>query len=133
MKWWRTNEVQLWTRVLYEKEIPARKEEIPNIRIGDPEVKVTVHTTVIKESFNLIDYVSRFSNWTKAVGVISYLRRPFKKMVKSLGASHYTRPTGPRPLELTKGKRNTSEPKVRRNWLLGNVWVPKFVFELNFM
>ena len=64
---------------LWEKEIPTSKEEIPNIRIGDPEVKATVRTTVVKESFNLIDYVSRFSNWTRAVGVISYLRRPFKK------------------------------------------------------
>ena len=64
---------------LWEKEIPSTKEEIPNIQIGDPEVKATVRTTVVKESFNLIDYVSRFSSWTRAVGVISYLRRPFKK------------------------------------------------------
>ena len=64
---------------LWEKEIRNRKEEIPNIRIGDPEVKATVRTTVVKESCNLIDYVSRFSSWTRAVGVISYLRRPFKK------------------------------------------------------
>ena len=34
---------------------------------------------MVKESFNLIDYLSRLSNWTRAVGVISYLRRPFKK------------------------------------------------------
>ena len=64
---------------LWEKEIPTSKEEIPNIRIGDPEVKATVRTTVVKESFNLIDYVSKFSNWTGAVGVILYLRRLFKK------------------------------------------------------
>ena len=64
---------------LWEKEIPNRKEESPNIRIGDPEVNATVRTTVVKESFNLVDHVSRFSNWTRAVGVISYLSRPFKK------------------------------------------------------
>ena len=64
---------------LWEKEIPTSKEEIPNIRIGGPEVKATVRTTVVKESFSLIGYVSRFSDWTRAVGVISYLRRPFKK------------------------------------------------------
>ena len=64
---------------LWEKEIPTSKEEIPNIRIGDPEVKATVRTTVVKESFKLIDYVSRFSNWTRAVGVISYVGGPFKK------------------------------------------------------
>ena len=64
---------------LWEKEIPTSKEEISNFQIGDPEVKETVRTTTVKESFNLIDCVSRFSNWTRAVGVISYLRRPFKK------------------------------------------------------
>ena len=42
---------------LWEKEIRTSKEEIPNIRIGDPEVKATVRTTVVKESFNPIDYV----------------------------------------------------------------------------
>ena len=64
---------------LWEKEIPTTKEEIPNIRIGDPEVKATVHTNEVKESFNLIKYVSRFSNWTREVRVISHLRRPFKE------------------------------------------------------
>ena len=62
---------------LWEKEIPTTKEEIPNIRIGDTEVKATVHTNDVKESFNLINYVSRFSNWTREVRVISHLRRPF--------------------------------------------------------
>ena len=60
---------------LWQKEMPTSKEEIPNIQIGDPEVKATVRTTVVKESFNVIDYMSRFCNWTRAVGVISYLRR----------------------------------------------------------
>ena len=64
---------------LWEKEMPTTKEEIPNIRIGDPEVKATVHTNEAKESFNLINYVSRFSNWTREVRVISHLRRPFKE------------------------------------------------------
>ena len=64
---------------LWEKEIPTTKEQIPNIRIGDTEVKATVHTNEVKESFNLINYVSRFSNWTREVRVISHLRRPFKE------------------------------------------------------
>ena len=64
---------------LWEKEIPSCKEEIPNIQIGDPEVKATVRAATVKESFGLIDCVSRFSSWTKAVGVVSYLKRPFKK------------------------------------------------------
>ncbi|XP_015772079.1 PREDICTED: uncharacterized protein LOC107350371 [Acropora digitifera] len=64
---------------LWEKEIPSCEEEIPNIRIGDPEVKATVRAATVKESFSLIDYVSRFSSWTKAAGVVSYLKRPFEK------------------------------------------------------
>ena len=64
---------------LWEKEIPCSEEEIPNIQIGDPEVKATVRAATVKESFSLIDRVSRFSSWTKAVGVVSYLKRPFKK------------------------------------------------------
>ena len=64
---------------LWEKEIPSCEEEIPNIQFGDPEVKATVRAATVKESFSLIDCVSRFSSWTKAVGVVSYLRRPFKK------------------------------------------------------
>jgi len=65
--------------LLREKEIPSSEEEIPNIHIGDPEVKATVHTATVKEPFSLIDCISRFSSWTKAVGVVSYLKRPFKK------------------------------------------------------
>jgi len=65
--------------LLREKEIPSNEEEIPNIQIGDPEVKATVHTATVKEPFSLIDCISRFSSWTKAVGVVSYLKRPFKK------------------------------------------------------
>ena len=64
---------------LWEKEIPSCEEEIPNIQFGDPEVKATVRAATVKESFSLIDCVSRFSSWTKAVGMVSYLKRPFKK------------------------------------------------------
>ena len=64
---------------LWEKETSFGEEEIPGIRIGDPEVKATVRTATVKESFNLIDCVSRFSDWTTAVGVVSYLQRPFKR------------------------------------------------------
>ena len=64
---------------LWEKEIPSCEEEIPNIQFGDPEVKATVRAATVKESFSLINCVSRFSSWTKAVGVVSYLKRPFKK------------------------------------------------------
>ena len=64
---------------LWEKEIPSSEQEIPNIQIGDPEVKATVRAATVKEPFSLIDCISRFSSWTKAVGVVSYLKRPFKK------------------------------------------------------
>ena len=65
---------------LWEKEIPFNEqEEIPDIQIGDPEIKATVRTTTVKESFSLIECVSGFSSWTKAVGVVSYLQRTFKK------------------------------------------------------
>ena len=40
---------------LWEKETSFDEEEIPGIQIGDPEVKATVRTTTVKESFNLID------------------------------------------------------------------------------
>ena len=64
---------------LWEKEISSTEEEIPNIQIGDPEVKATVRATTAKEPFSLIDCISRCSSWTKAVGVVSYLKRPFMK------------------------------------------------------
>ena len=65
---------------LWEKDIPFNEqEEIPDIQIGDPEIKATVRTTTVKESFSLVECVSRFSSWTKAVGVVSYLQRTFKK------------------------------------------------------
>ena len=58
---------------LWEKEIPPSEEEIPTIQIGDPEVKATVRATTVKEPFYLIDFITRCSSWTKAVGVVSYL------------------------------------------------------------
>ena len=64
---------------LWEKEIPSSEEEIPNIQIGDPEFKATVCAATVEEPFSLVDCISRFSSWTKAVGVVSYLKRPFKK------------------------------------------------------
>ena len=64
---------------LWERETLADEEEIPDIQIGDPEVKATGRMTTVKESFRLIDCVSRFFDWTKAVGVVPYLKRPFKK------------------------------------------------------
>ena len=57
----------------------ATEEEIPNIQIGFPEVKATVRAATVKEPFSLIDCISRFSSRTKAVGVVSYLMRSFKK------------------------------------------------------
>ena len=72
---------------LWEKEIPCSEEGIPDIQIGDPEVKATVRTALVQESFNLIDLVSRFSSWTKAVGVVSYLKRPFKKSKPKMAAT----------------------------------------------
>ena len=34
---------------------------------------------MVKEPFRLTDCISRLSSWTKAVGVVSYLKRPFNK------------------------------------------------------
>ena len=56
---------------LWEKEILSTVEKIPNIQIGEPDVKATVHATSVKETFSLIDCMSRFSSWTKAVEVVS--------------------------------------------------------------
>ena len=64
---------------LWKKEFPSGEVDIPHIQIGDPEVKATVRTTMVKESVSLIDCASRFSDWTKAVAVVSYLKRIFKK------------------------------------------------------
>jgi len=47
---------------LWEKEIPSCKEEIPNVQIGDPEVKATVRAATVKEPFRLIDSIPRFSS-----------------------------------------------------------------------
>ena len=61
---------------LWEKEIPYNKEESPVLQIGDPEVKATVFTTVKKQDeFNLVNCISKFSDWQKAVAVVTYLRR----------------------------------------------------------
>ena len=61
---------------LWEKEIPYNKEESPVLQIGDPEVKATVFTTVKKQDeFSLVNCISKFSDWQKAVAVVTYLRR----------------------------------------------------------
>ena len=60
---------------LREKEISFGEEGIPAIQIGDPEVRSTVLKTTTKSSFSLINCMTRFSDWAKAVGVVSYLKR----------------------------------------------------------
>ena len=60
---------------LWEKEISFGEEGIPSIQIGDPEVRSTVLATTTRSSFSLVDCMTRFSDWTKAVGVVSYLKR----------------------------------------------------------
>ena len=61
---------------LWEKEIPYNSEESPVLQIGDPELKATVFTTVKKQDeFSLVNCISKFSDWQKAVAVVTYLRR----------------------------------------------------------
>lgn len=61
---------------LWEKEIPYNKEESPVLQIGDPEVKATAFTIVKKQDeFSLVNCISQFSDWQKAVAVVTYLRR----------------------------------------------------------
>ena len=61
---------------LWEKEIPYNKEESLVLPIGDPEVKATVFTTGKKQDeFSLVNCISKFSDWQKAVAVVTYLRR----------------------------------------------------------
>ena len=61
---------------LWEKEISYNKEESLVLQIGDPEVKATVFTTVKKQDeFSLVNCISKFSDWQKAVAVVTYLRR----------------------------------------------------------
>ena len=64
---------------LWEKNIPLEEEEIPAIQIGDPEIKTTVLMTSAEDSFSILDCISRYSSWVKAVGVMTYLKRVFKK------------------------------------------------------
>ncbi|XP_068708097.1 uncharacterized protein [Montipora capricornis] len=65
--------------ILWERNIPLKEEEILAIQIGDPEVKTTVRMTSAEDSFSILDSISRYSSWVKAVGVITYLKRVFKK------------------------------------------------------
>ena len=62
---------------LWEKEIPSNKEETPVLQIGDPEVKATTILTTVKkqDEFSLVNCISKFSDWQKAVAVVTYLRR----------------------------------------------------------
>ena len=64
---------------LWDINISLTEEEIPAIQIGDPEVKTTVLMTSAEDSFSILDSISRYSSWVKAVGVITYLKRVLKK------------------------------------------------------
>jgi len=58
---------------LWEKEIPCSKETlVPRSQIEDSEVKaMTVLTTVKKhDEISLINSISKFSDWQKAVEVV---------------------------------------------------------------
>ena len=57
------------------------KKEFLSFRLGsqDPEVRSTVLVTTTKGSFSLVVCMTRFSDWAKAVGVVSYLNRVSNK------------------------------------------------------
>ncbi|XP_068758050.1 uncharacterized protein [Montipora capricornis] len=63
--------------LLSVKEIPSNKEETPVLQIGDPEVKATTVLTTVKkqDEFSLVNCISKFCDWRRAVAVITYLRR----------------------------------------------------------
>ena len=61
---------------LWEQEITIKEDITCGIRIGDPELrKVRPLATKTSERFSLLNRLSRFSDWTKAIRAIARLRR----------------------------------------------------------
>ncbi|MEE9353165.1 MAG: hypothetical protein V3U94_01940, partial [Candidatus Thorarchaeota archaeon] len=61
---------------LWEQEITVKEETTCEVRIGDPELrKVRPLATKTSERFSLLNRLSRFSDWSKAIRAIARLRR----------------------------------------------------------
>ena len=62
---------------LWDKELITPETQIHELRVGDPEVRMSTVLNTVKEneSSNIIDHFSHLSNWPKLVGAISRLRR----------------------------------------------------------
>ncbi len=67
-------------KFLWEKEMPIPVEPVPDLLLGDPEVKTfcTLNTNCT-ESFNLVDRLSKFSSWSKAIRAVARLLRRVNK------------------------------------------------------
>jgi ribosomal protein L31E len=62
------------------EEIQQNNNCIPEIQLGDPEVKsAQVFTTRLSKEFVLLERLNRFSDWSKAVRAIARLQRFIKK------------------------------------------------------
>ncbi len=65
---------------LWEKEMPIPAEPVPDLLLGAPEVKTfcTLNTNCT-ENFYLVDRLSKFSSWSKAIRAVAHLLRRVNK------------------------------------------------------
>lgn len=65
----------------WEKELCMDNDAVPEIFLGDPEVKKAhaLHTKTT-DTMTLIDRLSKFSSWSRAVGAVARLLRRVKKI-----------------------------------------------------
>lgn len=69
---------------LWEKELLTDDIKVGEVTDDDPELrKIQVHNTKAKEERTLLDRLSKFSNWKRAVKAIAYLKR-YAKQIKGL-------------------------------------------------
>ena len=73
---WFTGPMFLW-----EKEIPAPRDVIPDLSVGDPEIKRSqTLQTKTTEPVSLADRLSKFSSWSRATKAVARLLRRAKKI-----------------------------------------------------
>lgn len=66
---------------LWEKELPIEEIKVAEVIDNDPELrKVQVLNTKAKEERTLLDRLSKFSDWNRAVKAIAYLKRHAKQI-----------------------------------------------------
>ncbi len=68
-------------KFLWDKEMSVSKEHVPELLFGDPEVKTfcTLNTECTK-NLSLIDGISKFSSWSKAIRAVAPLLRRANKV-----------------------------------------------------